>query len=119
MKKTAPATVHVSPDTSGGWLVQTPKSATPQTYPTQAEAVSAPQSSISCSGGQISIRNANGRTSNTFTLGRAAMEKINAVEGIVLSDEVRDLFVSFDDRDLPPEQRRAELRSVLAEKAKR
>lgn len=56
---------------------------------------------------------------SSFTVGRAAMEKINAVEGIVLPGRIKEAFASFDRRGLSPEQRRAELRTVFVGKAKR
>lgn len=45
-----------------------------------------------------------------MTLGRAAADRINAVEGIALSPEMTALFRSFDERNLPPDERRRLLR---------
>ena len=56
---------------------------------------------------------------NGYTVGRAAMEKINAVEGIVLSSRVKEAFARFDREDLSPQERRAELLSMVVGKAKR
>lgn len=56
---------------------------------------------------------------DSFTLGSAAMEKINAVEGIVLSSRVKEAFARFDRHDLSPEERRAELLRLVVGKAER
>lgn len=45
-----------------------------------------------------------------FVLGRAAMEKISAVEGIVYTDEMKREFDEFDRKGLTPEERRKAIR---------
>lgn len=68
---------------------------------------------IRATGGEIVVRGPQGQMRRSFTLGRAAMSKINAVESIVLPAGVQDAFEKFDREDLSSEQRRAQLRSLL------
>jgi hypothetical protein len=49
-----------------------------------------------------------------FTLGRAAFEKISAVEGVRLSRKVKDEFLKFDRKGLSPDERRRAIMSKYA-----
>ena len=51
---------------------------------------------------------------DTFTMGRARFERISAVEGIVTSTRVAQLFAEFDRQKLTPEQRRAAIRDAFS-----
>lgn len=44
-----------------------------------------------------------------ITLGREAIFRINALEGLVPSEEMLERFADFDRRGLTPEQQRAEI----------
>jgi hypothetical protein len=51
------------------------------------------------------------------TLGLGAAAKINAVEGVVLSEESRRMFARFERESLTPEQRRQAIVEKHAKKA--
>ena len=53
----------------------------------------------------------------TITLGLAAAAKINAVEGVVLSEESRRMFARFERENLTAEQRRKAIAEKHAKKA--
>lgn len=117
MKRSAPQSLNVVP-TTGGWMVRSGQANATAVHSTQAEAVRAAQGMVRSSGGQLAVHGADGRIKKTFTLGRKAMEKINAVEGVVLSPAARNAFAKFDKDDLSPQQRRDGLRGALVKKAK-
>jgi hypothetical protein len=52
-------------------------------------------------GGSLTVRDDQGRTTSTFTIGRNAMAKINAVEGVTLSSATENAFDTFDRDDGP------------------
>lgn len=52
-----------------------------------------------------------------FSIDRAIMDKISAVEGLKRSDASRRMFAEFDRKGLTAEQRRRVLISVHAKKA--
>lgn len=53
----------------------------------------------------------------TVTLGLAAAAKINAVEGVHLSEESRRMFARFERENMTPEQRRQAIVEKHAKKA--
>lgn len=85
-----------------------------QTFPTKAAAVKAAQTTVREVGGLVTIKNANGGVGKSFTLGRSAMTKLNAVEGVVLGQAGKNAFRELDQIDALPAQRRAVLRKDLA-----
>ena len=50
-------------------------------------------------------------------LGRKAAAKLNAIEGVSLSRETREMFAEFDHLGLPPEERRRRLVRKFAPQA--
>lgn len=65
-------------------------------------------------GGVLQIANSDGRTNKSFTLSRAAMAKLNEVEGVVMTAAGKRTFKEFDSQGLTPAQRRARLRKQRA-----
>ena len=51
----------------------------------------------------------NGRARESFTIGREGFAKISAVEGVRLSDDMKQAFREFDSKGLSPEERRREI----------
>jgi len=49
------------------------------------------------------------RSPKGLVLGRKAAAKLNAIEGVSLSRETREMFAEFDHLGLPPEERRRRL----------
>ena len=58
------------------------------------------------------------RADRGFTLGRAAMERISAVEGLSLTAEAREAFANFDRAGLSADERRTRLRETFGRRAK-
>lgn len=85
-----------------------------QTFPTKAAAVKAAQTTVREAGGLVTIKNAKGRVGKSFTLGRSAMTKLSAVEGVILGQATQKAFRELDRIEALPAQRRAVLRSDLA-----
>ncbi|MFL5080151.1 MAG: hypothetical protein ACJ8DU_09460 [Microvirga sp.] len=50
-----------------------------------------------------------GRARESFTIGREGFAKTNAVEGVRLSDDMKQMFREFDSKGLSPEERRHEI----------
>ncbi len=117
MTRTTPRAIHVVPD-NGGWSIRAENGRSSSVHATQAEAVGAAQAMVRDTGGQLTIKESNGRTKKVFTLGRGAMGKINAVEGVVLSAAAMGAFTKFDQDDLSPTERRAKLRATVARSTK-
>lgn len=104
----------VSRSKAGGWSVSRSGSEPVIMFPTKAAAIKAAQTIVREEGGVLAVRNANGKTANSFTLGRSAMAKLNAVEGVVSGNAVQKAFSAFDLVDATPAERRAGLRKDLA-----
>ena len=51
----------------------------------------------------------NGRARESFTIGREGFAKISAVEGVRLSDDMKQMFREFDSKGLSAEERRHEI----------
>lgn len=105
----SPRTVHVIPH-GDGWAIRAASGRAPKTFTSQADAVKAAQAEVREGGGQLMVQAPNGRVRKSFTLGRAAMEKLNAVEGVKLAPATKKAFKDFDRDGLSPTQRRAQLR---------
>jgi hypothetical protein len=56
------------------------------------------------------------RSSKGLILGREAAAKLNAVEGVSLSREIREMFAEFDRLGLPTEERRRRLLEKFAQR---
>lgn len=110
-----PKTVHVTLNGSGDWLVRGSGGAEDMVFTTQAEAVRAAQAAVREAGGQLHVHTADGPMRKTFTLGRSAMAKLNAIEGVGLTRAGEAKFQDFDRQDLSPSQRRAALRESIGE----
>ena len=102
---------HVAPTASGNWSVRRGDGVT-KVFSTQGEAMAAAQAAARKTGGELIVRGSNGRVKKHFTLGRSAMERLNAVEGIVLSPRTRRTFTELDRSGAPSETRRAALTAV-------
>ena len=105
-----PKTIHIKPNSSGGWAVRNGTGRATGVYSTQAEAVKAAQAIVRDVGGQLLVHTPSGQLKKSFTLGRTAMGKLNAVEGVSLSPAGKTAFKTFDRDDLTPAQRRTALR---------
>ena len=114
MKRTGSRTLHVVPQPSGGWVVRGGETGPSQTFSTQSAAVQAARNSMRATGGELRIHTSSGRLKDSFTLGRAAMERINAIEGVTLSPDVRRAFERFDRDGLSSDQRRERIRAGIA-----
>ncbi|MDO8323800.1 MAG: DUF2188 domain-containing protein [Phenylobacterium sp.] len=114
--KRLPATYRVGPTGDGGWAVRDGHGA--KTFATQSEAVAAAQTAVRSTGGELTIQAANGRVRKSFTLGRSAMEKLNAVEGIALPARSKQSFARFDRQGLGADARRAAIKADFIAKAK-
>ena len=94
-----------------GWIIAGAHSGGPQpAYKTQREAVAAARKMIKTEdGGEIIVHGRDGRIRgvDTYTLGGDSFDKINAVEGIYLTEELRRDFRALDRKRLSPEKRRA------------
>lgn len=104
--KSSPTKYQVAPTAKGGWMVRQGDGAA-KVFSTQREAVAAAQAAVRKAGGQLIIHAPNGRVKKSFTLGRTAMEKLNAVEGVVLSAKSRQTLVQLDRQGASSEARRA------------
>lgn len=109
MSRSPTRTYYVAKSASGGWSV-TRSGATSKVFETKDAAVKAARQIVRQDGGVLEIKNSDGRTSKTFTLGRAAMTKLNEVEGVALTVSGKRTFKEFDRKGLTPSQRRAKLR---------
>ena len=114
---TAPKTIHIIPNGSGDWVVRIGAGRAGKVFSTQAEAVRAAQAAVRDAGGQLHVHGAEGPPKTSFTLGRAAMAKLNAIEGVSLTPAGKSAFKAFDREDLTPPQRRAALRKDVAKLA--
>jgi hypothetical protein len=102
----APTRVQVVP-TSGGWQVRSDGPTKPNgAYATQGEAVRAAAVALQSSGGELEVLGENGRSTQTYTLGGAAMAKLAAVEGITFTPEMKRKIKAAQDPALSPEERR-------------
>lgn len=111
MKRPTHSALDVTKLKAGGWTVST--GGTGKVYPTKVAAMKAARTIVREQGGVLTVRHANGGVGKSFTLGRAAMTKLNAVEGVVLGRAGRQVFTTFDRADATPAQRRAALRKDL------
>lgn len=113
LKRSAPQSLQVTGG-RGVWQVRREDSqrATSR-HASQAEAVAAARKQLRISGGQLSIHGADGRIRSTYTLGRKAMAKLNAVEGISLPRRLRKAVSEIDDSGQSPQQRRARIRTLV------
>jgi hypothetical protein len=78
-------------------------------YKTQREALVAAQSLIKAKdGGEVIVHGRDGRirSVDTYSLGEASFDRISAVEGVFVSDEMKRMFRSLDRKRLSPEKRR-------------
>lgn len=106
-------TLLVTKNADGGWSVATQGTNTTQVFDSKASAVAAARQIVRRDGGVLQVANTKGHTSASFTLGRLAMAKLNAVEGVILGAAGENAFQDFDRRGLSPAQRRAKLRKEL------
>lgn len=103
--------------TTGGWAVKEAGTRrTPRVYPTQAEATKAAQEMLRAEGGEVKVQGRDGRWRASFTLGRNGMTRLNAVEGIRLSQTMQGTFREFDRRGLSADERREVLAKVFSKK---
>lgn len=92
---------------SDGWAVRSgAANQTRVVYATQMEATAAAQKYLRIHGGELFIQERKGRWRETFTLGREAMGKINSVEGIGLTGEIKRDLRAFDRSNLSTVERR-------------
>lgn len=115
-------TIQVVKNSEGGWALRIPANSggqSSQAFLTRAEAVKAAQAVLRAKGGALQIHGPDGRIKSSFTLGRAAMTKLNAVEGLLLNPTVKSAFEEFDSRSLTPSQRRNALRKTITKSTSR
>lgn len=112
-----PKTIHIEPNGSGGWAMRSGAGRAAGVFSTQAEAIAAAQAKVRDAGGQLLVHTASGQVKKSFTLGRTAMSKLNAVEGVSLSPAGKAAFKTFDRDGLTPAQRRTALRQDVAKLA--
>ena len=98
--------VHVAP-AGGGWQVKREGSDPATTgHESQAEATEAARSALRKSGGELKVQGPDGRVHETLTLGRDAMARIAAVEGISLPGDLERLLSDLDRAGASSEERR-------------
>lgn len=78
-------------------------------FETKNAAVKAARQIVRQDGGVLEIKNSDGRTNKSFTLGRTAMAKLSEVEGVALTGAGKRTFKEFDRKGLTPSERRAKL----------
>ncbi len=92
--------------TATGWIVEKKGSKRAgRMYGTQAEAARAARDLVRITGGTVRIQGPDGRSRETFTIGRNNFEKISAVEGLRLSREMKQDLRDFDRRGLSDHER--------------
>ena len=81
----------------GGWVVKREGAARATgVYSTQAAAAEAARSTLRRSGGELTIQGPDGGIRESMTLGRDAMARIAAVEGVHLSSEWNRRLAELD-----------------------
>lgn len=94
---------------SSGWTIEGFPSGAARTYRTQREAIAAARKLVEAKeGGEIVVHGRDGRIRgvDTYALGGDSFDKISAVEGIFLSEEIKRDFRGLDRKRLSPEKRR-------------
>ena len=92
-----------------GWMVAGLPGGETQAYKTQREAVAAARRLIEPGeGGEIVVQGRDGRIRavDTFAVGSESFDRISAVEGIFLSEEMKRDFRTLDRKRLSPRERR-------------
>lgn len=110
MSRPTSRTFFVAKNATGEWSVKSGGASTSRVFDTKAAALKAARDIVRENGGVLQVTNKDGQTSKSFTLGRSAMTKLNAVEGVVLTAAGKQTFKEFDREGLTPAQRRAKLR---------
>lgn len=113
MKRSPHRTLTITRAKGGGWSLSIHGALSDAVYPTKIAAVRAARALAREQGGVVTVRNANGGVGKTFTLGRSAMTKLNAVEGVVLGRAGQRVFSVLDRTSATPAERRALLRKDL------
>lgn len=91
---------------SGVWVVTTIGTVRGgASYRTKAEAARAAEDAVRIKGGMVRIHGPDGRTSESFTIGRDAFAKISAIEGREISREMRQDLSEFDRKGLSSRER--------------
>ena len=89
-----------------GWIVRKNGSTRASgIYGTQAEAARAAQDMVRIKGGAVRIQGPDGRSHESFTIGRDSFAKISAVEGLRLSREMKQDLRDFDRKGLSDHER--------------
>ena len=104
-KPSTKASAVVAP-TSGGWAVRQATGRETGVFATQNEATEAARSALRKSGGSVQVHGRDGRIHETLTLGRDAMARIAAVEGISLPSGLESLLGDLDRAGASSEDRR-------------
>jgi hypothetical protein len=86
-------------------------------YESQAEATRAAQEKLRAKGGELKVQGRNGRWRESLTIGRNAVEKMNAVEGLYVSGEMQGAFRDFDQKGLSAHERRQAIARKFAKKS--
>lgn len=103
--------------TPNGWaLKRSGATRAAGTYRTQAEAVQAAQEKLSEKGGELRVQGSDGRWRDSFTVGRDSIGKMNEVEGIHISREMKGAFREFDRQGLSAEERRKAIARTFSKK---
>jgi hypothetical protein len=89
-----------------GWIVKKNGSMRASgIYGTQAEAAQAARDMVRIKGGTVRIEGPDGRSQESFTIGRDGFAKIGAVEGVRLSREMTRDLRDFDRKGLSDQER--------------
>ena len=109
-----PLSLSVVP-AAGKWQVRKAgASRTTAVHATQAEAVEVARGLLRQAGGKLRIHDKNGRIVEAMTLGRRAITRISAVEGISLGGEIARDLKTYDAEGLSSQQRRARIAEKYA-----
>ena len=103
---TGPTRFYVVPTPAGWQILREGSSKASRSYATQDEAVRAARAKLRKSGGELRIKNSNGRSTDSYTLGLSAMTKLAAVEGISFTPAMKRKIKAAQDPTLSSDERR-------------
>ena len=101
-----PKRLYVTRSDTGWQVRQEGSSRAIGAFPSQAEATEAAKTALRKSGGELRVHGRDGRIRESLTLGRNAMAKIAAVEGIYLSSDLKRVLNDLDRNGASNDERR-------------
>jgi len=106
MSKSRRGSFEVSANSSGGWIVRDTRTKIGKSvHATREDAIDAARLGTAAAGGEIHIRDENGKTSTEYTLGRQAAANLNRIEGLSQAKQSKERERRFDRDNLSAEER--------------